>query len=134
MKSKAAHMPPFLCPVGHGRRSRKPRSEARTKKRYAVWRDNPPPCQTRFLRATRYEEARRSETKGRKSEPQTCTTFAAVKTKGAHFVRLLMESSSFLNLACCAGGNCVMTFFVRSCISKKPDAANFMFSSICTLL
>ena len=69
-----------------------------------------------------------------KAKPQTCTTFAAVKTKGAHFVRLLMESSSFLNLACCAGGNCVMTFSVRSCISKKPDAANFMFSSICTLL
>jgi len=127
-----------ICRLFYARRAWEAEPEApqrsEEKNRSAVWRDNPPPCQTRFLRATSYEEARRSETKGRKSEPQTCTTFAAVKTKGAHFVRLLMESSSFLNLACCAGGNCVMTFFVKSCIAKNPDAAKFMFSSICALL
>ena len=61
-------MPPFLCPEGMGGGAGSPAAQRGQKKRYAVWRDNPPPCQTRFLRATSYEEARLSETKGRKSE------------------------------------------------------------------
>ena len=127
-------MPPFLCPEGMGGGAGSPAAQRGQKNVAPYGVTIPHPARPVFygLPATRKPDGRRQ--KEGKAKPQTCTTFAAVKTKGAHFVRLLIESSSFLYLACCDGGNCVMTFLVKSCMAKNPDAAKFMFSSICSLL